>query len=1277
MDKKITNKKTKLLKIAFTALTATVSIQLGAAIILGLRTSILKPKEQINRKLEFDKLLKTVTKLNASAVSLYKDEKTITEIDIPENVKEIDEDTFSSFKYIKKITITKETSLIKQNAFSKMDSLEEIHIKDKSHIIGTADLSNKVKIKYGNGEYTKESWKAKWNKENVTIDKTITSLSYDAFKNYSNIKNIDTNKVKDISSNVFNGLNLQKMTFGDNIKNIVNSNLFNNLNVNELFIGKTLLLKPLFGQYKNSNIKKVTLLDSIDQIPDNAFSNMLTLENVELSENIQTIGNYAFANTSIKNINLKNVKKLGDFSFANTKINNINLKNVKELGSSVFKGLNFNEITLHDNLENVASDSLSDLKINKLTIGKSLNLFKNQLKNTNLSEIEFLNSINKIDSNTFSGISSLNKVTLSNSITEIGDYAFSKTNISNIDLKNVTKLGEYVFNSLAFDELTIKDILTSYSENTFKGLRLNKLNIGSSINHFKKNMLEKTGIQEVTFTNSVVEIPESAFKNISSLRKVNFSNTITKINKEAFFGTSISSIDFNNVKSIGDYSFAHTLIRNINFKNVIELGSKIFDGLSFEKLEIKDSIKNISSDSFLGLTIDKLTIGKCLEKLNSSILQQLKVKEINLLDSIEDIPNNIFNGLKSLENVNFSDTIKTIGDDAFANTLIKSLDIKNVKKIGARAFQNAYLFNNFKSWNKIETIENNAFENTRITNFTSPQNLKKLGNEVFKNCNMLEMNLLNEIQFVSPESFKSVSVDSLNLGKIIDANDSQYNSFNGKSLTQYFAKIKKITIKSNVKKIEDSSLSRSEFSDVVLEEGVEEILDNAFKESGIKKITIPDSLKKVNATSFENTPRIREVNIGDALRNCDGMRWLFVTTNGLQKVSKLNLNLNRDEIEDGFFANGINFNQYYPVFFEFDEINLASNITKIGNKSIYGLKSTKINLANLVSIGSNNFKNYELSNVILNSELKTLVSDVFSECKITGKISMPGVTEIQSRAFYKSSIGSIENTSKVITIGESAFEGGKDTSIFSFNNVTSLGKRAFYGHKSVRMAYFSSLKKIENNTFDNAQSLTDVSFDAELNYVGDESFKSTKLQNFDYENLSYIGKSAFESCYKLEIVNLKSATTINKRAFYDCESLMDISNEGKLNDNISMINKEVFSGCKNLTLNSNLPSKLERIKDNAFSNVKFTNDTIIFNNVKSVFIDYQAFQNCKTVKHINFNDKEVKINDRAFYSCYELLDIEGRQNVKSIGNKAFGDCPKLHKYTQSDFPNCTSWNNPY
>ena len=309
---------------------------------------------------EFDEILRNSPKLTPEAIKQYKD-KNITEVNIPENVKEIDENTFRGFKNVKRVTITKSTGLIGKNAFSNMNSLEEIWIKDKSHIIGTSDLKPNVKIKYGEETYSIEEWKAKWNQENLTLEDSILSLSYDALKNLDKIKNVDTNKASSISTDAFSGLNLNSLTLNDELKNAKN-NIFNELNIQKLLIGKALLANSIRMQLKKfSEINQVDILNTISKIPDDAF-NGINIKNINLSSTITKIGKRAFLNSNITTIDLKNVLEILESAFEASKLKTVKFNSIlKSIDKNAFAKCNFSELDMFDQV-----DSLHDLSFLKL-----------------------------------------------------------------------------------------------------------------------------------------------------------------------------------------------------------------------------------------------------------------------------------------------------------------------------------------------------------------------------------------------------------------------------------------------------------------------------------------------------------------------------------------------------------------------------------------------------------------------------------------------------------------------------------------------------------------------------------------------------------------------------------------------------------------------------------------------------------------------------------------------------------------------------------------------
>ena len=282
---KILRKKLKHIKVLASSLGIAVGVQFVAASVLLLRRFWQENKlAPYDWKAEFNKILRTNSTITKDLVKRFVNRPEIDEIILPPNVKELGDGVFSNFKHAKILKITKETGLIGKDAFKNMTSLEEVQIPDKSHIIGTQDLPDNIKIKYGNEEHTKATWKAKWNQENLTLEDSVTSLSYNALKECDKIKTLDTNKVEQISSNTLPNANLKELTLNDAIKQVIKKELFNpDFSIEKLNIGKALDVDELHNQLKQiKEIKHVKILETISKIDDNAFKDV-NIKSIDLT----------------------------------------------------------------------------------------------------------------------------------------------------------------------------------------------------------------------------------------------------------------------------------------------------------------------------------------------------------------------------------------------------------------------------------------------------------------------------------------------------------------------------------------------------------------------------------------------------------------------------------------------------------------------------------------------------------------------------------------------------------------------------------------------------------------------------------------------------------------------------------------------------------------------------------------------------------------------------------------------------------------------------------
>ncbi len=153
-------------------------------------------------------------------------------------------------------------------------------------------------------------------------------------------------------------------------------------------------------------------------------------------------------------------------------------------------------------------------------------------------------------------------------------------------------------------------------------------------------------------------------------------------------------------------------------------------------------------------------------------------------------------------------------------------------------------------------------------------------------------------------------------------------------------------------------------------------------------------------------------------------------------------------------------------------------------------------------------------------------------------------------------------------------------------------------------------------------------------------------------------------------------------------------------DNVTQIGEDAFLGCSNLE-EIVLPKNLKELHEDAFAgcnkikNVTISEENATFKTVDGVLFDQEgerlflygkgrgeeeytipegtreitikAFQDCKTLKRINFNKDLRTIKDYAFKNLTELEEIEIPDTVAYIGQRAFENCEKLAKIKMSPY----------
>lgn len=419
-------------------------------------------------------------------------------------------------------------------------------------------------------------------------------------------------------------------------------------------------------------------------------------------------------------------------------------------------------------------------------------------------------------------------------------------------------------------------------------------------------------------TYNVSRIKENAFNGNQNYKTVLTYATNLFVENKAFYNSKVENFDFKTVSDLGSESFAKTNIESAVFSSLLKgLGGAAFAGC-----------QNLTSVDFSKASINTLTA----------------------------IPEQMFLDCSKLSTIKPSSNMTTIKSEAFKNCLSLT-DLSFLET-----------FN-------IHTLENNVFENAKITSVKISDNLTSLGTDIFKGA------LINELH-----------LESL-----------PYEQYNPQKFDEIFGdlktSLKKLTLSGSVTEIYANYFKNFvalETLDLTQCANLEKIGQYAFYGcEKLNNISFSDEMKAsaFNVTAFYNTAWYNNINYMFDI----GKTLVFVPTSYAGDSGVVNIEDHIESIADSAFANNKNI----------VEVNIPASVKTIGTNSFSGCsKLQKVNFAE-------------------GSLLKNIGNTAFSMCSKLVQINLENCVSLETigaSAFWN--VGAVETLSipdSVLTIGESAF----------------------------------------------------------------------------------------------------------------------------------------------------------------------------------------------------------------------------------------------------------------
>lgn len=968
------------------------------------------------------------------------------------------------------------------------------------------------------------------------------------------------------------------------------------------------------------------------------------------------------------------------------------------IGDSAFAGTSLTTLTIPASVESIGSEAFTDVET--------------------LTSVTFNEGLKTIGANAFDGCSLLNTIALPNSLTSLGNNAFqyagrdaaaadgtltigtglteipqsafmgmSKTGGALTIPVGITKIGASAFYGMMISSVTIPEGVTEIGASAFASTKgLASVELPSTVTALGSRVFEGSAISTAELDGTFTAIPSYAFSLCENLNSITWQDGVTDIGDYAFQNANkLKEIDLTGIVNIGNYAFNPDSSQPSNgvYKATFSEGLKTIGNFAFADsplmgdqgtVTLPSTVTAIGQQAFKGCkNIAKINIPGGVEVISSGAFRECSaLVEVTIGEGVKTISSAAFMLCSNLDSITIPASVTSIADSALSSCDIVYVNCAPTATIGRNVIGiNAVIV---VAENQVEAFRESW---TSYANSICTEDMIVADLFIVEDGTIVKFldNTATSVEIpagvtsipvgIFTNRVKTITVSSENTA--LKAVDNVVYSADGKTLVYYLAgkDDTEFTIPEGVESI--VGITNSFLDVLTVSADVTNISANAFSGStGLQEVNI---LSETPATIGENAfPASARINVpagtADAYKSAwsayaevifeTGVVEKFVVVNGV--LTEYNGTDAEVVLPDNVTSIAANVFRNHP---EITKITLPAGLTTIPDYSFYESTSlthvvfNSTNFADRSQAGRQPTEAQQLFPNMTTLEIGTDVTRIprgmFAFTALTSVVIPATVTTIDQYAFYNcESLTSVTLNEGLTTLGIGAFQNcaiGGTLTIPS--TLTSFGSNAFAANMQNQISLVYNVPDLQINTMSHQTGL----------------FATANVASVQFgANVVAIPAMMFNNNTALtSIVLPDTITKIGERAFMGCTNLESIN----IPDGVTEIPYATFKNCAKLTGTLTIGANITALGNEAFGGTGYTK--LIYNAkaaTGSTSSRYPMFPS--TIAEISFGEGVTRIPECFLGGNSVITSIVIPEGVTEIGKWAFRNATALTSITLPD-----------